>query len=199
MNSNTQQKNENPQNININTTGFAFHLGQVNKIKPKMLRKLDIIQLIRSNNIPELKTVLHDLSQENFAENDYFEFNKDEMKLVKTYQMMMQYMMNSIEHLENKNQKISEFIDKQLDYNEAAEQVLEKQNKKIRNQKEEIDKITGNCENMEFLIRKLGLEDKIKELGIKPLNSDLNEEELNKLRNAMNNPNINLSGENKFP
>ena len=94
--------------------------------------------------------------------------------------------MNSIEHLENKNQKISEFIDKQLDYNEAAEQVIEKQNKKIRNQKEEIDKITGNCENMEFLIRKLGLEDKIKELGIKPLNSNINEEELDKLRNAMN-------------
>ena len=52
---------------------------------------------------------------------------------------------------------------------------------------------------MEFLIRKLGLEDKIKELGIKPLNSNINEEELDKLRNAMNNPNINLSGENKFP
>ena len=194
----TQQINQDPQYVNINTNGFAFHLGQVNKIKPKQLRKLDIIQLIRSNNIPELKSILYDLSQENFSENDYFEFNKDELKLVKTYQMMMQYMMNSIEHLENKNQKLSEFIDKQLDYNEAAEQVIEKQNKKIKNQTEEIDKITGNCENMEFLIRKLGLEDKIKELGIKPLNN-MNEEEFNKLRNAMNNPNVNLDGENKFP
>lgn len=196
--SKTQQINQDPQYVNINTNGFAFHLGQVNKIKPKQLRKLDIIQLIRSNNIPELKSILYDLSQENFSENDYFEFNKDELKLVKTYQMMMQYMMNSIEHLENKNQKLSEFIDKQLDYNEAAEQVIEKQNKKIKNQTEEIDKITGNCENMEFLIRKLGLEDKIKELGIKPLNN-MNEEEFNKLRNAMNNPNVNLDGENKFP
>ena len=168
------QNNQNSQNnqINVNTNGFVFNLGQVNHIKPKQLRKLDIISLIRSNNIPELKSVIYDLSQENFAENDYFEFNKDELKLVKTYQMMIQYMLYSIEHLENKNQKLSEFIDKQLDYNEAAEQVIEKQNKKIRNQNEEIDKITGNCENMEFLIRKLELEEKIKELGIKPLSNN---------------------------
>ena len=167
----TQEINQNNQ-INIKTNGFAFHLGQVNHIKPKQLRKLDIINLIRTNNISELKSVIYDLSQENFAENDYFEFNKDELKLVKTYQMMIQYMLYSIEHLENKNQKLSEFIDKQLDYNEAAEQVIEKQNKKIRNQNEEIDKITGNCENMEFLIRKLELEEKIKELGIKPLSNN---------------------------
>ena len=201
MNSNhskTQPIDKN-QYMNMNYTGFAFNLGQVNKIKPKQLRKLDIIHLIRSNNIPELKSVLYDLSQENFKENDYFEFQKDELKLIKTYQMMMQYMMNSINQLEDKNQKLNEFIEKQLDYNEAAEQVIEKQNKKIRNQKEEIDTITGNCENMEFLIRKLGLEQKIKELGIKPSNNYMNEEEFEQFREKMISQNKNLEGENKFP
>ena len=77
---------ENPQN-NI-VKNFAFNLGQVNKIKPKQLRKLDIINLVRSNNIPELKDVLYDLSQENFAENDYFEFQKNELKLIKAYQLI---------------------------------------------------------------------------------------------------------------
>ena len=122
MNSNhskTQPIDKN-QYMNMNYTGFAFNLGQVNKIKPKQLRKLDIIHLIRTNNIPELKSVLYDLSQENFKENDYFEFQKDELKLIKTYQMMMQYMMNSINQLEEKNQKLNEFIEKQLDYNEAG-------------------------------------------------------------------------------
>ena len=201
MNSNhskTQPIDKN-QYMNMNYTGFAFNLGQVNKIKPKQLRKLDIIHLIRTNNIPELKSVLYDLSQENFKENDYFEFQKDELKLIKTYQMMMQYMMNSINQLEEKNQKLNEFIDKQIDYNEAAEQVLEKQNKKIRNQKEEIDTITGNCENMEFLIRKLGLEQKIKDLGIKPSNNYMNEEEFEQFREKMISQNKNLEGENKFP
>jgi len=201
MNSNhskTQPIDKN-QYMNMNYTGFAFNLGQVNKIKPKQLRKLDIIHLIRTNNIPELKSVLYDLSQENFKENDYFEFQKDELKLIKTYQMMMQYMMNSINQLEEKNQKLNEFIDKQIDYNEAAEQVIEKQNKKIRNQKEEIDTITGNCENMEFLIRKLGLEQKIKELGIKPSNNYMNEEEFDQFREKMISQNKNLEGENKFP
>ena len=201
MNSNhskTQPIDKN-QYMNMNYTGFAFNLGQVNKIKPKQLRKLDIIHLIRTNNIPELKSVLYDLSQENFKENDYFEFQKDELKLIKTYQMMMQYMMNSINQLEDKNQKLNEFLEKQLEYNEAAEQVIEKQNKKIRNQKEEIDTITGNCENMEFLIRKLGLEQKIKELGIKPSNNYMNEEEFEQFREKMINQNKNLEGENKFP
>ena len=201
MNSNhskTQPIDKN-QYMNMNYTGFAFNLGQVNKIKPKQLRKLDIIHLIRTNNIPELKSVLYDLSQENFKENDYFEFQKDELKLIKTYQMMMQYMMNSINQLEEKNQKLNEFIDKQIDYNEAAEQVIEKQYKKIRNQKEEIDTITGNCENMEFLIRKLGLEQKIKELGIKPSNNYMNDEEFDQFREKMISQNKNLEGENKFP
>ena len=201
MNSNhskTQPIDKN-QYMNMNYTGFAFNLGQVNKIKPKQLRKLDIIHLIRTNNIPELKSVLYDLSQENFKENDYFEFQKDELKLIKTYQMMMQYMMNSINQLEEKNQKLNEFIEKQLDYNEAAEQVIEKQNKKIRNQKEEIDTITGNCENMEFLIRKLGLEQKIKDLGIKPSNNYMNEKEFEQFREKMISQNKNLEGENKFP
>ena len=98
-----------------------------------------------------------------------------------------------------KSNLLSEFIDKQIDYNQAAENMIEKQNKKIRNQKEEIDKITGNCENMEFLIRKLGLEEKIKELGIKPSSNYMNEEEFEQFRNKMNNQNMNLNGENKFP
>ena len=82
-NQNNNNKEQNPsQKIYLND--FAFTLGQVNKIKPKQLRKLDIIHLIRSNNLPELNSVLNDLSQENFAENDYFEFQKNELKLIKT-------------------------------------------------------------------------------------------------------------------
>ena len=161
-NSKNEQIEQVPE-VNINQNGFAFNLSQVNQIKPKQLRKLDIISLVRSNNIPELKSVIYDLSHENFAENDYFELNKDELKLVKAYQIMIQYMVNSIEQLENKNQTLTDFIDKQIDYNEDAEKVIQKQNKKIRNQQEEISKIKENCDNMEFLIKKLGFEEKIKE------------------------------------
>ena len=162
--------------MNINTNGFAFGLSQVNQIKPKQIKKLDIINLVRSNNIPELKQIIYNLSQENFAENDYFELNKDELKLIQTYQVMIQYMTNSIEQLEFKNEKLTDFIDKQIDYNEAAERVIEKQNKKIKNQQEEISKITENCKNMEFLIKKLGYEKRIKDLGIKPLNDEMNDQ-----------------------
>ena len=93
--------------------------------------------------------------------------------------------MNSIEQLEEKNQKLSEFIDKQLDYNENGEEVLERQNKKIQNQDEDIDKIIANCKNMEFLINQLGLEDRLKELGIKPISNEMEDKDLENLRAKM--------------
>ena len=184
-------QNNQGQNYHIDTNNFVFNLGQVNKIKPKQLKKIDIINLVRNNNIAELKEVLYDLSQENFAENDYFEFKKDELKLIKAYQILMQYMMNNINQLEEKNQILSDFIDKQLDNNEKAEEVLEKQNKKIRNQDEDIDKIIANCKNMEFLINQLGLEDRLKELGIKPLSNEMEDKDLEDLRAKMGNINNN--------
>ena len=186
-------QNNQGQNYHMEMNNFAFNLGQVNKIKPKQLKKIDIINLVRNNNIPELKEVLYDLSQENFAENDYFEFKKDELKLIKAYQILMQYMMNNINQLEEKNQILSDFIDKQLDNNEKAEEVLEKQNKKIRNQDEDIDKIIANCKNMEFLINQLGLEDRLKELGIKPLSNEMEDKDLENLRAKMGNFNNNIN------
>ena len=192
-------QNNQGQNYHMEMNNFAFNLGQVNKIKPKQLKKIDIINLVRNNNIPELKEVLYDLSQENFAENDYFEFKKDELKLIKAYQILMQYMMNNINQLEEKNQILSDFIDKQLDNNEKAEEVLEKQNKKIRNQDEDIDKIIANCKNMEFLINQLGLEDRLKELGIKPLSNEMEDKDLENLRAKMGNfNNINNNYNNNY-
>ena len=190
LNNSNFQKNQ-PEYHYMNKP-VAFNLGQVNKIKPKQLKNLDIINLVRTNNIPELKQVLYDLSQENFAENDYFEFQKNELKLIKTYQILMQYMMNSINQLEEKNQKLSEFIDTQLDYNEAGEAVIEKQIKKIRNQDEDIHKIDDNCKNMEFLVKKLGLEDRIKELGLEPISKkNIDDKDLEYLKEKVNNNNIN--------
>ena len=48
-----------------------------------------------------------------------------------------------INQLEEKNQKLSEFTHTQLDYNEAGEAVLEKQNRKIKNQEEKGMAIRG--------------------------------------------------------
>jgi hypothetical protein len=100
--------------------------------------------------------------------------------------------MNSINQLEEKNQKLSEFIDTQLDYNEAGEAVIEKQIKKIRNQDEDIHKIDDNCKNMEFLVKKLGLEDRIKELGLEPISKkNIDDKDLEYLKEKVNNNNIN--------
>ena len=110
-------------------------------------------------------------------------------------------MMLSINQLEEKNQTLGKFIYEQIDYNEAAEEVLQKQNKKIRNQEEDISKIVNNCKNMEFLIKQLGLEERIKELGIKPItNNEMEDKDLEELRKKMiNSNNMGDGEENKNP
>ena len=176
------------QNFNkIQNDEFDFHLSQTNKIKPKSLKNIDIIHLIRQNNLPELNNVLNDLSQENFEENDYFDLNRDELKLIKAYQILMQYMIYSINNLTRKNKLLNELSNQQLNYNEEAEKMLMKQQKKIKEQEETLSQLTNNCINMEFLIKKLHLEDKVNELGVDMnANPVLNSEELENLRNQMN-------------
>ena len=176
------------ENFNkIQNEEFDFHLSQTNKIKPKSLKNIDIIHLIRQNNLPELNNVLNDLSQENFEENDYFDLNRDELKLIKAYQILMQYMIYSINNLTRKNKLLNELSNQQLNYNEEAEKMLMKQQKKIKEQEETLSQLTNNCINMEFLIKKLHLEEKVNELGVDMnANPVLNSQELENLRNQMN-------------
>jgi hypothetical protein len=58
---------------------------------------------------------------------DFFEFKRDENKLIKTYQMLSQYLMFSINHLKKKNQILTDLSGQQLRYNEAAEEIIRKQ------------------------------------------------------------------------
>ncbi len=176
------------QNFNkIQNDEFDFHLSQTNKIKPKSLKNIDIIHLIRQNNLPELNNILNDLSQENFEENDYFDLNRDELKLIKSYQILTQYMIFSINNLTRKNKLLNELSNQQLNYNEEAEKMLMKQQQKKKAQEENLNQLTNNCINMEFLIKKLHLEDKVNELGV-DMNENpvLNSQELENLRNQMN-------------
>ena len=150
----------------MSTDGFSFSLNQKNKITPRQLRKSDIMQLIRSNNLPELNSVLNDLSQENFSENDYFDFTKDELKLIKNYQVLTQYMIYSINKLTRKSQELDELANKQIQFNDTAEQAIRNKQKRISDQEENISELTNNCANLEYLIKQLHLEDKAKEAGI---------------------------------
>ena len=186
MNSENQNENQNQGNQYEN---FDFFLSQTNKVKPKNVRKMDIVHLIRTNNTSELNDLLKDISHENFDENDYFDFTRDELKLIKSYQILTQYMIYSVNHLTRKNQTLNDLSNKQLKYNQEAEKVIKRQQKKIQSQEQILGQLTDNCINLEFLIKKLNLEDKVTELGVQPDNKLLNSEECDQLRNHMTNTN----------
>jgi hypothetical protein len=69
---------------------------------------------------------------------EYFDMKKTEMKLVKSYQILTQYLMYSIRHLNKKNAIITDLVDQQHKYNEVADDIIKKQvytKFNIRNQK----------------------------------------------------------------
>jgi hypothetical protein len=98
-------------------------------------------------------------------------------------------MIYSVNHLTRKNQTLNDLSNKQLKYNQDAEKVIKRQQKKIQSQEQILGQLTDNCINLEFLIKKLNLEDKVTELGVKPDNQLLNSEECDQLRNHMTNTN----------
>ena len=124
------------------------------------------MQLIRTNNTSELNSILNDLSQEDFSKNEYFDFTKDDLKLIKNYQVLTQYMLFSVNQLTQKGEKLRDLTDNQIQYNKNSEQAIKAKQNKVREQEEIINELTNDCANLEFLIKQLHLEDKVKEEGI---------------------------------
>ena len=136
-------------NPNINTDDFNFSLNQKNKITPRLIKRIDIMQLIRTNNTSELNAILNDLSQENFSENDYFDFTKDELKLIKNYQVLTQYMIYSVNQLTRKGEKLKDLNEAQIQYNQKSEQSIKNKQYKISEQEEAINELNNDCANLE--------------------------------------------------
>ena len=119
---------------------------------------------------------------------EYFDFTKEEGKLIKTYQVLTQYLLYSINHLKKKNTLITDLSNQQRKYNEAAADILDKQKKKIRELEQANNDYTNNCMSMEFLIKHLNLEHLVMKLGVKSFvnnNKDgipLNEKEYEKIQ-----------------
>ena len=151
---------------NNNQEEFNFNLSQKNRITPRQLNRVDIMHLIRTNNISELNSILNDLSQEKFDENDYFDFNKDELKLIKNYQVLTQYMIYSINQLTRKSEQLKELTDNQIKANQKSEQNLKNNKEKIEEQNNTINALNNECANLEMIIKQYHLEDAAKEAGI---------------------------------
>ena len=154
------------------SNNFNFTRGQHNVITPKYLRNANIDSLLKTNNLEGLNQILQDISQENFDANEFFDFTQNEKKLIEDYQILIQYMLYNINSLARKNQKLNEISNKTMGDHMDMENQIRKQKEKIRSQEEVIDQLTNNCLNMEFLIKELGLQDKVDELKDKENNEE---------------------------
>ncbi len=63
----------------------------------------------------------------NYYNLEYFDLKKNEQKLIKAYQILTQYLLFSIRHLNKKNTLLSDLTDQQYKHNELADDVIRQQ------------------------------------------------------------------------
>ncbi len=138
----------------------------LHKITPNYLQNSQIETLIKTNNIQELNNVLIDMSQENFDQNKYFDLSDNEKKLIKDYQILVQYMLYSINGLTRKNQILNDLSNQKNTEQFNLEKEIDRQQQKINSQQETLSQLTNNLLNLEFLIKELKLDEEAKNQGI---------------------------------
>ena len=152
--------------MNNQNETFRFNLSSSEKITPNYLQNSQIETLIKTNNIQELNKVLIDMSQENFDQNTYFYLSDNEKKLIKDYQILVQYMLYSINGLTRKNQLLNDLSNQKNTEQFNLENEIDRQQQKINSQQETLSQLTNNLLNLEFLIKELKLVEEAKNNGI---------------------------------
>ena len=152
--------------MNNQNETFRFNLSSSEKITPNYLQNSQIETLIKTNNIQELNKVLIDMSQENFDQNTYFDLSDNEKKLIKDYQILVQYMLYSINGLTRKNQILNDLSNQKNTEQFNLENEIDRQQQKINSQQETLSQLTNNLLNLEFLIKELKLVEEAKNYGI---------------------------------
>lgn len=152
--------------MNNQNETFRFNLSSSEKITPNYLQNSQIETLIKTNNIQELNKVLIDMSQENFDQNTYFDLSDNEKKLIKDYQILVQYMLYSINGLTRKNQLLNDLSNQKNTEQFNLENEIDRQQQKINSQQETLSQLTNNLLNLEFLIKELKLVEEAKNYGI---------------------------------
>ena len=152
--------------MNNQNETFRFNLSSSEKITPNYLQNSQIETLIKTNNIQELNKVLIDMSQENFDQNTYFDLSDNEKKLIKDYQILVQYMLYSINGLTRKNQLLNDLSNQKNTEQFNLENEIDRQQQKINSQQETLSQLTNNLLNLEFLIKELKLVEEAKNNGI---------------------------------
>ena len=152
--------------MNNQNETFRFNPSSSEKITPNYIQNSQIETLIKTNNIQELNKVLIDMSQENFDQNTYFDLSDNEKKLIKDYQILVQYMLYSINGLTRKNQLLNDLSNQKNTEQFNLENEIDRQQQKINSQQETLSQLTNNLLNLEFLIKELKLVEEAKNYGI---------------------------------
>ena len=162
--------NENTQNHELRP--FEFSLSTISRIKPKHIIEYEtfdnMIYENRSNstrNHHNINLIMNNLLKEDFKSNQNFNMTSQEQRLIKTYQAVGQYIVYSIENLEDKGNLVSNLYNQQSQYSNKADEIIQKQKDKINYLKMRSDNLNDNMLSLEFLLKQMKVDKNIGKLN----------------------------------
>lgn len=171
--------NENTQNHELRP--FEFSLSTISRIKPKHITEYETFDnMIYENrsqstrNHHNISLIMNNLLKEDFKSNENFNLSTQEHKLIKTCQVVGQYIINSIENLEDKGNLVSNLYNQQSQYSTKADEIIQKQKDKINYLKMRSDNLNDNLLSLEFLLKQMKIDEKIGKLNKKAKINNIN-------------------------
>ena len=132
-----------------------FNLIQKLPITPEQINNIDINELSSTNNISAINLIINDLCNEEFEKNKNFQFTNEELKIIKNYQIITQYMVQSINKLTRKSEELNFQIKEQIQNNDRNEEEVRFKKDKIEEQEKTINEFIKEREYLEDIIKRL--------------------------------------------
>ena len=132
-----------------------FNLIQKPTITPEQINNIDINELSSINNISAINLIINDLCNEEFEKNKNFQFTNEELKIIKNYQIITQYMVQSINKLTRKSEELNFQIKEQIQNNDRNEEEVRFKKDKIEEQEKTINEFIKEREYLEDIIKRL--------------------------------------------
>ena len=132
-----------------------FNLIQKPPITPEQINNIDINELSSNNNISEINLIINELCNEEFEKNKNFQFTNEELKIIKNYQIITQYMVQSINKLTRKSEELNFQIKEQIQNNDRNEEEVRFKKDKIEEQEKTINEFIKEREYLEDIIKRL--------------------------------------------
>lgn len=136
---------------------FDYVLSSISNITPEFVNQLGCFENVLNSNM-KVQYIIDMLAKEDFSANVSYKLSKEQLKLIKTYQLLIQYSQYCTQQMLQKKKIVADLSNQQYEYFSKADEVLKKQKDRIKMFEQRNHDAANNLLNLEFLIKKLKID-----------------------------------------